>query len=611
LRRPLQDFAALRGELAEPSAVQIWDLLAQAKSDPIYRQIAILAWGGYGKTTLMRHIAYTLGKNQQPQGVPRLIPVLLLLRKHRALLTTETAPDLAQLITAHHIPSLPVTAGLRVPTDWAKSHLQRGRMVVMFDGFDEVPQAQRPRLARWLQTQMQAYRNSVFILTSRPKAYTEQPVADRLDFHTLLWVRDFNPKQRQAFVQQWYWCQEYYYHGKQDIPAVKRAAEDAAQDLLHQIGQRAELTDLAKNPLLLNMIAMFHRHDPSAQLPKRRVELYQQICQLLLKDRPGARQLETLMDDWEAAQIIVQMLALTMMQQKVERLEQAELLTCLTEYLQAQEETVTAREFLQVIEQISELLVQREPGEYEFAHLSFQEFLAAKEIVRRQQVEVLYDHVAEDWWKAVILLYAAQVKPSGLIRGLLQRGATDLAYACWQETSKRIDADLQKDLQEVQALRLAAAAVQTSRYAALESSLKAQQWIEADQETYRLMITAVGKEEGQWFAKEELLNFPCEELRAIDGLWVQYSQGHFGFSAQKQIYVECGATLDGNYPGDRIWEAFGDRVGWRENGDWLLYSDISKNLSLSSPEGVFPCFWWGLMVVGGFWVVFLLSHKDL
>ena len=133
-----------------------------------------------------------------------------------------------------------------------------------------------------------------------------------------------------------------------------------------------------------------------------------------------------------------------------------------------------------------------------------------------------------------------------------------------------------------------------SRYAKLEAHLKAQEWKEADKETYRLMITTVGKEEGQWFDSEELLNFPCEELKAIDGLWVKHSQGRFGFSVQKKIYVECGATLDGEYPGDKIWKEFGDRVGWKKKDKWLNYSDLSP--SLSSPQGNLP---FGLGVLGG------------
>jgi GUN4-like len=135
--------------------------------------------------------------------------------------------------------------------------------------------------------------------------------------------------------------------------------------------------------------------------------------------------------------------------------------------------------------------------------------------------------------------------------------------------------------------------VQDRLYEKLETLLKAQQWKDADYETYRLMITTVGKEEGQYFSSsEELLTFPCEVLSAIDGLWVKYSQGRFGFSMQRQIYVECGGKLDGDYPDNKIWEQFGDRVGWRKEEEWLYdYDNLTQNASLSSSQGMFPSSW--------------------
>ena len=131
------------------------------------------------------------------------------------------------------------------------------------------------------------------------------------------------------------------------------------------------------------------------------------------------------------------------------------------------------------------------------------------------------------------------------------------------------------------------AVAKDSKYQTLENLLKTQQWREADNETYRLMITTVGKEEGQYFDEEDLINFPCEDLKAIDGLWVKYSQGKFGFSVQKKIYVDCGATLDGQYPGDKIWYEFCDRVGWRKDNKYQKRSDFKASLSLS-PKGEFP-----------------------
>ena len=49
------------------------------------------------------------------------------------------------------------------------------------------------------------------------------------------------------------------------------------------------------------------------------------------------------------------------------------------------------------------------------------------------------------------------------------------------------------------------------------------------------MITIVGRKEGDYFQQEELLNFPCKDLKTIDRLWVQYSKGLYGFS----VFVFC------------------------------------------------------------------------
>ena len=73
------------------------------------------------------------------------------------------------------------------------------------------------------------------------------------------------------------------------------------------------------------------------------------------------------------------------------------------------------------------------------------------------------------------------------------------------------------------------------------------------------------KEDG-WLRSEDIDRFPCEDLRTIDQLWVKYSNGRFGFSVQKRIYESLGGTREYD---EKIWEAFGDRVGWRVNNEWL------------------------------------------
>ena len=95
------------------------------------------------------------------------------------------------------------------------------------------------------------------------------------------------------------------------------------------------------------------------------------------------------------------------------------------------------------------------------------------------------------------------------------------------------------------------------------------------------MLKVVGRTEGYYIREKELFNFPCTDLRTIDQLWGKYSEGRFGFSVQKEIYLECDGKLDG-----KVWEEFGDLVGWRLNGNWIDYDDIKFNSS--SPKGHLP-----------------------
>ncbi len=433
---------------AMPRSYSIWDFLAKAEHETTFRQLAVLAWGGYGKTTLLKHIAYRMGTKQPEKGVPQRVPFLLVLRKYRELLAQENPPSLSALISEHHVPKLAGASDLDVPADWAKDVLRSGRALVMFDGFDEVAKAQRPAIANWLNEQMRQYGESVFVVTSRPKAYQEQDAANRLVLASSLWVKDFDREQRRDFVTRWYECQERYANAGRDTPDVKKRAAEFSQDLLAQVEGQPAIKALAKNPLLLNMIVTFHRRYEGANLPKRRVELYREICQLQLRDRPRARRLETLLTQCEA-QTVLQRVAFEMMVQKLERVERSTLLRYVGEALAAQEETLGARDFLAPVVEVSELIVQQE-DEYEFAHLSFQEYLAAAYVAAKPEREaLLYEHLKEDWWKPTILLYAGLVNPTKLIIEAMRQELTDTAYACLQETRKRIDEELKAKLQSV------------------------------------------------------------------------------------------------------------------------------------------------------------------
>jgi serine/threonine-protein kinase len=113
-------------------------------------------------------------------------------------------------------------------------------------------------------------------------------------------------------------------------------------------------------------------------------------------------------------------------------------------------------------------------------------------------------------------------------------------------------------------------------YSELEKLLKAQEWRKADELTAKLMLKATNREKEGWLDAEYIKNFPCEDLRTIDQLWVHYSNSKFGFSIQKKIWLECGGEI-GKYD-FKVWDKFGAKVGWYNppkffiiGGGWKTY----------------------------------------
>ncbi len=116
-------------------------------------------------------------------------------------------------------------------------------------------------------------------------------------------------------------------------------------------------------------------------------------------------------------------------------------------------------------------------------------------------------------------------------------------------------------------------------YAKLRDLLAAGEWKEADLETSRAMIQAANKVEEGWLTTEDIDNFPCEDLRIIDQLWRESSQGKFGLSVQKEIWQSNGSP-DWNSPAEN-WRKFYIEIGWKkeesgiESGyGYVMYNDL-------------------------------------
>lgn len=129
---------------------------------------------------------------------------------------------------------------------------------------------------------------------------------------------------------------------------------------------------------------------------------------------------------------------------------------------------------------------------------------------------------------------------------------------------------------------LARQIINKPNYAQLETYLEDKEWQKADAETNKLLLKVANEQ--TTLNTDSMNNVPCQSLAKIDELWTSNSDGRFGFTPQKEAYLETGNEF--NDYNQSTYEAFGDRIGWRIFGVWNLYEDLKFNDI--APKGHLP-----------------------
>jgi hypothetical protein len=116
-------------------------------------------------------------------------------------------------------------------------------------------------------------------------------------------------------------------------------------------------------------------------------------------------------------------------------------------------------------------------------------------------------------------------------------------------------------------------------YIPLEKALAQGDFQEADLITNQKLCELAGVMaiKRKWVYFTEADRFPDEDLLTIDQLWVNYSEGKFGFSIQRLIWL----SLDKNFV--KMW----DKIGWRKDNSWTRYPK-EFIWDLSAPKGHLP-----------------------
>lgn len=368
---------------------------------------------GAGKSTLLRWLAVTAA-NQRFTGPLAdwngRVPFLVKLRSW-----PETLPAPEQFLTGV---ADPIAATM--PTGWVHRQLEEGRALLLVDGVDELPAERRPKVRAWLRELLDAYPQSLAVVTSRPPAAPVRWLAAE-DFESLTLER-LTPADVRALIEQWHRAAL----SSPSLPCLPERLPHYEQSLLTQLTASRHLYRMAGNPLMAAMLCALNL-DREASLPPDRMGIYQAAVDMLLHRRDTERGVHSALPAMSVRERLqlLQDLAWRISLNGRSELSRAEAIEYLRRRLAGMPRvSADARTVLTHLVERSGMLREPAVGRIDFVHRTFQEYLAAREAAEQDMGGMLAGQAHLDTWRETIVMAAGHGNSRmrrELIEGLLAR----------------------------------------------------------------------------------------------------------------------------------------------------------------------------------------------
>ncbi|MEI5097530.1 NACHT domain-containing protein [Streptomyces sp. PmtG] len=352
---------------------------------------------GTGKTTLVQWLALTTARQDRVPGhLPQLLGRVPFVLPLRALAREDAELPLPE----GFLPWIGCPLSGSEPAGWAVRVLQAGRGVLLIDGVDEIPEAERPRARAWLARLRATFPGNLWLVTTRPSALPRGWLGhEGFREFTLTPMR---PAYVRRFVGRWH--------------DAAHADGELAAALLRSLRASAELGHLATNPLLCALICALHR-ERRGFLPQGRVALYEAALSMLLERRDRERDLYGRRQpklDQKSATEPLKRLAYWLIRNgrtSLERETALDLVERLRPSVPQLARAGAAEDVLRLLLDRSGLLREPAEGAVAFIHRTFQDFLGAKAALEEHDIGALVGHAHLDQWEDVLQMAVAQARP--------------------------------------------------------------------------------------------------------------------------------------------------------------------------------------------------------
>jgi len=345
-------------------------------------RLMIVGSPGSGKSMLLKYFAFTYAEKRVSELQNQPVPILFELHNLNEKLELSLEQHLIEEMRRYEFPSA---------DSFVQHNLQSGSIMLLLDGLDEVNSNARVAAVKKIRELLQQRRECRAIITCRNAVYNEE-FADIVD--QTLEVDEFADQQIRRFLRPW----------GQYMPSGR-----SIEHLMQTLQDRPRIMALARNPLMLTIIAYLYTDTPIA-LPHSRAEFYRQSTDFLL----GKLHQELNVYETPDKQAVLEHLALYFQDSAKNRQQDRRSVDYETVIREVKSvlpklnlnPEVAVRPLLKEIVQRSDLLRAIDNNErYQFAHLTLQEYFAAERLLDDAQ-GLLARFVADpDTWRETVKLW--------------------------------------------------------------------------------------------------------------------------------------------------------------------------------------------------------------
>lgn len=373
------------------------------------RSLVILGDPGAGKSTLMKYLTVKVTQLRNSDNLyANIIPICIRISDY-ADYFKKNKKTLYEFITDHN--------------DKQYQHIFKegfdcSNILLLMDGLDEITNTPlRIRVNEQVMDLMARYPYNRYVVTSRIVGYQESRLGGDFKHFKLM---PFGRNEIKLFSEQWY--ESVAKHTDKDYDH----AREQADNLSSSINRSPSVVRLATNPLLMTIIAMIHYK--GKKLPNKRVELYDISTETFLEYWVQLRMEDEgqLKDKNEIIEVLAP-IAFEIHKNKSNALiEEKEFEETFLKYFKDihtktsnEDAKKECREFINFLRKETGFFYEKGEDDegnrfYGFMHLTFEEYLAAIEMVSKWNEGVLdlNEYVFSPRWSEVLRLAAAQLQLS-------------------------------------------------------------------------------------------------------------------------------------------------------------------------------------------------------